>query len=136
MPQLRVYNLFISHAWEYNYDYYRLEEMLDSAPGFDWRNYSVPEHDPKYARSKAKLTEALHHQIRPTHVVLILAGMYVPYREWIQREMDIALGYGKPIIGVMPWGSKKTPTAVWEAADDIVGWRTSSIVRAVRKRAL
>jgi hypothetical protein len=28
--------------------------------------------------------------VRPTHVVLIISGMYIPYREWIQKEIDIA----------------------------------------------
>ena len=46
MPELKTYDLFISHAWKYNEDYYRLVDMLNNAPNFKWRNYSVPEHDP------------------------------------------------------------------------------------------
>ncbi len=136
MPRLRIYNVFISHAWQYDADYFRLVEMLDNTDLFRWRNYSVPEHDPKHAGSRPKLNKALYNQMRPTHVVLILAGMYVPYREWIQKEIDIALDFAKPIIGVRPWGSRSLPDAVWQAADEIVGWRTTSIVRAIRKYAL
>ena len=39
MPELKTYDVFISHAWTYNSDYYRLVEMLDKAPNFKWRNY-------------------------------------------------------------------------------------------------
>jgi hypothetical protein len=34
MPSLRTYDLFISHAWSYGEDYYRIVEMLDAAPNF------------------------------------------------------------------------------------------------------
>ena len=40
-----MYNIFISHAWKYNSEYYNLEEMLNNAPYFTWKNYSVPQHD-------------------------------------------------------------------------------------------
>jgi len=97
-----MYNIFISHAWDYNDEYYRLEELLNDADGFEWKNYSVPEHDEIDSTSDEELEEALRNQIRPTNVVLITSGMYVAYREWIQKEIDIALEMNKPIIGIMP----------------------------------
>jgi len=136
MPKLKTYRIFISHAWEYNYDYYRLTEMLKDAPYFNWKNYSVPEHDPKHVRTKKELIQALYNQIRPTNIVIILAGMYVPYREWIQKEIDIALELGKPILGVLPWGAQRIPRAIQDYADEIVRWNTASIVDAIRRNAL
>lgn len=41
MPYLKSYNLFISHGWYYNYDYERLIHLLNNAPNFKWKNYSV-----------------------------------------------------------------------------------------------
>jgi hypothetical protein len=38
MPHLNTYDLFISHAWDYNAEYYRLVDMLNNAPNFKWRN--------------------------------------------------------------------------------------------------
>jgi hypothetical protein len=136
MPELKTYRIFISHAWEYDDEYYRLLRMLDEAPNFYYHNYSVPEHDPLHTRTDRQLEQALYDQIKPTHIVIILAGMYVSYRYWIQKEIDIALEMDKPIIGIVPWGSKKVPQAVQDAADEIVGWRTDSIVRAIRENAL
>lgn len=136
MPELKTYRLFISHAWEYNADYYRLTDLLSKAPYFSSANYSVPEHDPLHTKTKRELVSALYDQIRPTHIVIILCGMYVPYSEWIQKEIDIALGFPKPIIGIKPWGAERIPQAVQQVAKEIVGWNTSSIVSAIRNYSL
>lgn len=136
MPSLKTYGLFISHAWRYNDDYYRLTNMLNNANNFKWRNYSVPEHDPVLdpddANDRKKLLAELDQQIKPVNCVLVLAGMYVVYSYWIQKEIDIAVAYGKPIIGIAPRGQERTPQAVQAAAKAIVGWNTESIVSAIR----
>ena len=136
MPKLKTYNLFISHAWKYDTEYYRIEKLLKDAPNFSWKNYSVPQHDPLGTTTKKDLEEALRRHIRPTHVVVILSGMYVAHREWIQKEIDIASEMGKPIIGIKPWGRERMPQAVQNVAKEIVGWNTSSVVSAIRKHAL
>jgi hypothetical protein len=136
MPEPRTYRVFISHAWTYNDDYYRLESMLDDAPYFNWRNYSVPEHDALDTATNAELEEALRRQISPTNIIIILSGMYVAHRKWIQKEIDIAVEMEKPIIGIRPWGQERIPQAVQDVAEEIVGWNTSSIVSAIRRRAL
>lgn len=135
MPQLHRYRLFISHAWQYNADYYRLMQMLDNASNFIYANYSVPEHDPVDANNKTKLKEELRQQIRPVEVVIILGGMYVAYSEWIQFEIDFATALSKPILGIRPWGAQVMPIVVQNAADEIVGWNTSTIVAAIRRLA-
>ncbi|MCL6611029.1 MAG: TIR domain-containing protein [Peptococcaceae bacterium] len=140
MPDLKTYDLFISHAWRYDDDYYRLEKFLKDAPLFKWRNYSVPKHDPALDPNKPtdrnKLLEALRQQIRPVNCVIILSGMYVAYSDWIQSEINIAQEYKKPIIGVRPWGQERIPTAVSSVAKTVVGWNTSSIISAIRTYSL
>ena len=131
-----MYNIFISHAWDYNDDYYRLENMLDEADDFEWRNYSIPEHDAIDSANDEELEESLRHQIHPTSVVLITSGMYVAYRKWIQKEIDIALEMDKPIIGIVPRGNLNIPQEVQDIADAIVGWNTSSITDAIEKLSL
>jgi hypothetical protein len=131
MPELHRYRLFISHAWDYNDDYYRLIKYLDEAPNFIYSNYSVPEHDP----AEGSLEEALRRQIRPVEVVLILAGMYVNSSDWIQFEMDFAASLSKPMVGIRPWGAQRVPQAVQDAVTEMVGWHTASIVSAIRRNA-
>jgi hypothetical protein len=47
--------------------------------------------------------------------------MYVNYRHWIQKEIDIAKKLSKPIIAVKPWENTKIPVEVQICADEIVG---------------
>jgi hypothetical protein len=136
MPELKTYRLFISHAWTHNEEYLRLEKMFKDTPNFRWQNYSVPEHDQLDASSVTELTENLEKQMKPTNVVIIISGMYAAYRKWIQKEMDMAKDMKKPIVGVKPWGQERTPEAVKDAANEMVGWKASSIVGAVRRWAL
>lgn len=42
MPELKTYDLFISHAWKYGDEYCNLIYLLDKAPCFSYRNYSPP----------------------------------------------------------------------------------------------
>lgn len=41
--------------------------------------------------------------------MLVIAGMYVNYKYWIQKEMEIAGTYNKPLIGIIPWGQERIP---------------------------
>ena len=115
-------------------------EMLDMAPYFYYHNYSCPRQDPavdpEERCSRAQLAEELRAQIKPVNCVLVLSGMYVSYSDWIQKEIDIAAGMGKPIVGVRPWGHERIPQVVANAAVEIVGWNTESIVGSIRRNSI
>jgi hypothetical protein len=137
---LRTYHVFVSHAWSYDSDYTRLVDMLNSAARFVWKNYSCPQCGPAVDTNSiigySRLVTALENQIRPVQCVVVLSGMYVAHSRWIQKEIDIATGWSKPIIGVVPWGAERTPTAVSSVAKEMVRWNTESIVAAIRKWSL
>lgn len=140
----KQYRLFISHAWRYHESYDSLVDLLNKARSwphfFDSVNYSSPKHDPALdpdtGSGKKALTKALDDQIRPVHCVLVLAGMYAQHSYWIQKEIDLAQSYDKPIVGIKPRGQQRIPTAVQEAALEMVGWNTQSILDAIRKHAI
>lgn len=139
MPSLRSYSVFVSHAWRYGGDYDRMVDLLNAAPNFVWRNLSVPKAKPLETSTDAELTDELKDQMRTAHVVLILGGIYVSYSKWIQEEIELATSYwttAKPIVGVRPRGSTNLPDAVNANADTIVGWKTSSVVQAIRDYSL
>ncbi len=136
MPPLKTYRIFISHAWTYDDDYYRLVNLLNEAPLFKWWNYSAPKHDGLRARTNKELKKEIDEQVRPVNAVLIISGMYVNHSEWIQYEIEVAQSYKKPIIGIKPRGAQVTPVVVREAAIKMVGWNTTSIVDAIRKYAI
>lgn len=129
-----MYNLFISHSWNYSDAYEKLVNLLDKADNFRYKNYSVPKDDPVHnAKNDATLKAAIRDQMRPASCVLILAGVYSTYSKWINIELDLAVEMGKKIIAVEPWGSERTSARVKLYADKIVKWQTSSIVSAIKE---
>lgn len=128
----RIYNLFISHSWTYGDTYDKLVSMLNDAEGFKFKNYSVPKNDPIHnAGTEKELAQAIENQIVMASAVLILAGVYSTYSKWINKEIEIAKRLQKKIIAIEPWASEKNSAVVKDNADKIVGWNTSSIVKAI-----
>lgn len=133
MPTLRQYPVFICHDWEYGDDYSRIEDFLNDAPNFRWKNLSVPEHDP--LDTDDQLEYNLRNQMRPAEIMLVLGGMYTSRSRWMDFEMNFARRIGKPIIGIAPWGARVLPLVVQNNAVEIVGWQRQSIVDAIRRNA-
>lgn len=131
-----VYNIFISHSWSYSNQYNQLLNLLNSNPCFQYKNYSVPFDDPVNARTDRGLKEAIADQMSPASCILILAGVYATYSKWINIEIDLAKHHfatPKKIIAISPWGSERISTAVRDAANQVVGWNTTSIINAIRE---
>lgn len=128
-----IYNLFISHSWAYSDSYEGLLKLLDSNPYFIYKNYSVPKDDPIHnARNDHQLKEAIKNQMQHASCVLILAGVYSTYSKWINIEIELAKDLDKKIIAVEPYAAERTSSVVKNAADVITGWRTNSIISAIR----
>lgn len=141
MPNLFNYHIFISHAWKYGAEYDRLVNMLDNAHYFSYYNYSAPRENPLKnpngtdVTTKGQIMAAIDRKIALSNCVLVLSGMYVAYRDWMQYELDTAVEMEKPIIAVRPWGAQVMPSAVSAVATEEVGWNTDSIVAAIRKHS-
>ena len=137
MPLLKTYDLFISHSWTYPKAHDSLISFFKNAPAFTYRNYSVPKDDPIHnAPNAILLYQAIERKIAPVNIVVIMAGVYSSYSKWINNEIEIAQNYSKPIIGIKPWANERISSAVNNAADEIVGWNTNSIVNAIRRLAI
>lgn len=137
MPKLYDYRIFISHAWKYGDQYNKLTNLLDNAPYFSYYNYSAPEEKPLFPDgtplNNKKIAEAITKKIAPSQITIVIAGMYVQYKDWIQYEIDESVRMGKPILAIQPRGSERTPSYVSKNATKIVGWNTNSIVSAIRE---
>lgn len=130
------YALFISHSWNYDQEYARLNRLLNDADGFNFRNYSVPEEEKFDTKSDEELENALREkQIKPSSVVVVLAGLYSTHSEWIRKEVRIAKEESKPILGVEPWGNNRTSNYVERHADEMASWNTDTIVKEIRDLA-
>lgn len=135
-----MYNLFISHSWDYTDSYNCLVKLLDNAPYFSYRNYSVPKDDPIVIRNNmyysSELRNKIRIQMRNCSVVLILAGVYASYSDSINMEIEVANELNKPIIAIEPFAAERTSSVVKNSANAVVKWNTSSIIDAIRKYSL
>ena len=136
---MKSYNLFISHSWAYSDSYDRLKKLLRDRKYFTFKDYSVPKDDPIHTQgTNAELYNAIYEKMKPCSVVIILAGVYATYSNWIKKEIKIAKNefiFQKPIIAIEPWGSKKTSAVVKKNATLIVGWNKDSVISAIRELA-
>jgi hypothetical protein len=133
MPRLRVYKVFICHAWDRDEEYWRISNMLD-APNFEWENLSIPEHDRLQATTTDDLAKGLRDQMRPANVVIVSAGMWVAHRDWLDFEIKFARRIGIPIIAVPPWGHERLPVVLDRAASAFAS-RQDSLIAAIREVA-
>lgn len=129
-----MYHIFISHAWNYSYQYKTIVNWINDAPYLSWANYSVPIDNPIDANSKRELKQSITNKINLSNVVIILAGMYATHSEWIDYEIDEAIRMNKYIIGVRPWGQERIPKKIQDNANVMVGWNSSSIINAIKTR--
>ena len=133
----RTYKLFVSHGWEYADEYDGLVNLLRRS-ALRWSNLSIEKDNPVgpnplLQRSNLRLIRELTTRIREADCVLILAGMYSKYSDWIQSEIELAQEFGKPIVGVRPRGQERIPWEVRVAVGNrMVNWSTDSIVAEIR----
>ena len=135
----KEYHLFISHSWSYGDAYDRLEEMLKEHPYFRYKDHSVPKHDPIHnAPTSHALYIAIKNQIAGCNIIIIMAGKYATFSEWINKEIKISkteFSFPKPILAVKPWGATQISSVVRKNADLEVGWNSNAIVNGIRQIA-
>ena len=136
---MRTKNVFISHSWGYGNPYERLCQMLDHAHGFAHRKYGISKSHPVYNGTSV---EALHQSIRQQmafcDVVLLMAGKYVMYTEWVDEEIRLARSgytFRKPILAIRPSQEEQVSPVVLDAADRVVDWDANVVVSAIRNLA-
>ena len=133
MPKLRRYNLFICHPWDYNDQYETIFRWIKEAPFFNEANFSVSKFNPLPTKTNRELEEELEKKIKSVHLVIVIAGLYVNYRDWMIKEIEIATKNEIPIIGIKPRGNSKVPYLVQVKAKVILNWSSSSLIGAIRK---
>ncbi len=126
------YRVFISHSWTYPNAYDRIIEFLEEQ-NLNYFNHSVPIHDPIHTNgTDRELYNAIESKIRWTSCLIVLAWVYASYSKWIQKEIEIANLYNKPIIAVEYWWSERTSQFVKDNATAVVKWQSKSIVDAIK----
>ena len=133
MPTLKRRMIFISHAWDYNKDYWTIVNWFKNAKNFKWSNCSVPSHDRLPDKTTIGLKRSITGQINPAQVVVIIAGMYAAHSDWIDYEIDEAVRLNKTIIGIRPRSQQRVPTKITGNVTKMVNWNSSSLISAIRQ---
>ncbi len=132
----RTYGTFISHAWTYHGEYYRLVNLLFTAPYFRFHEFSSPVLQPDDPHDDASLERSLRDQIRLCSTVVVVSDIYSQHKEWVQKEIDVAVEMAKPVVGLPNVADGTTPPEVRNVAIEVVAWDAASIVAAIRMHAI
>lgn len=131
-------NIFISHSWDYTNHYETLAEWIFknnwnvSGTPIKFNDYSIPKNNPIHnARNAQDLKNAIYAEITKSHIVVIPTGMYASYSNWIQKEIDGANYYRKPILAVNPWSQERKSSVVANVASETVGWNKKPLIDAI-----
>ena len=132
-----VCHIFISYSWAFGRTHRDLIKLLENRGCFDFVDYSISQEGPieidvkpKY---KSEIKEEIKELMRECQIVLVIAGAYVNYSDFIQMEIESAKELGKPIIAIKPYGASRTSSFVEEAADTIVNWNVNAIIQAINE---
>lgn len=129
----KTYRLFISHSWAYSDNYEKVVDLINQG-NLSFYNHSVPKDDPVHTNgSNSALYDAIKRKMNGIDCLVILAGVYSTYSNWINKEIGIAKALKKPIIAIEPWASERTSSVVKNNADKIVKWQSASIVNAIKE---
>lgn len=74
-------------------------------------------------------------RIAKAEIMLVPSHVSVSNSNWVIWEINKAIKVKVPLIGITPYGASKTSIEVQKKANEIVGWNTESVVKAIRKHA-
>jgi hypothetical protein len=133
-------SVFVSHSWSYGdhyekmYDWIFQEKWNSDGEAIIFSNTSVPRSDPIHnANNTAELQRRIYERIQASHIVVCPMGMYSTHSTWIERELDGALLYKRPILAVNPWAQERKSSVVRSRANHEVGWNKKSVIEGIWK---
>ena len=129
----KTYKVFISHSWDHVDALKRLRNLLSNRGYFKVGFKEASPDNPIKSEKNKVIRLELANRIRTSDVVLGIAGVYASYSDWMEWELNKAIHYNIPIIGVIPLGQKNVSRIVADRADETVRWNTESIVAAIRR---
>lgn len=136
----RPYYLFLSHTWSEGEDYERLVELLNARTLFTYKISMIGRDDPIHHLTTSRLfPEILKRQMNESQIVVIQAGKYEKFRNWVNAEVQVArkeFSIPKPILVVKPWYIQYLDEETKLNADKVVDWDTEAIIKGIQAIAL
>ena len=137
MEKLKTYDIFLTHAWRFHDDWTIFSELLDKTPGVNWRNFSLPWHDPAMNPNTEVggrfIRDFLESQIIPVHSVVLLTGVHAinSARRWFDMEIEMARKHNKPLIGIPAIGEKTVPEEISSLCDACCEWDALQLLATI-----
>jgi hypothetical protein len=133
-----TYDLFLTHSWNYTDEWQMLVATLDEYVPGKWRNWSLPWHDTSIDRhsvaGKAELEKLLHGHISMAAAIILLPETIRTGegRLWLDKQLQIASEFSKPVIGVHPMNGGSFPDVLVPHTHVLVRRDAQDILQAVR----
>lgn len=133
-------NIFISHSWSYPEHYDSIAQWIfeenwtvgENKVPIKFYDQSIPKDNPIHnAPNSDALKQAIFSKINNSHLLVIPTGMYATHSNWIQKEIDGAKLYRRPILAVHPWAQERKSSVVAAAASQTVGWTKKSVIDGI-----
>jgi glutaminase len=133
-PRHPGYNLYLSHSWNYNHAYKKLNALLGTRQDFSYNDFFVSENKKHSRYTERQLYETIRQKMKHCQAILIMCGVYTQYSRWLNKE--IILGKDelrKPIIAIQPFEPNRTSLIVKQNADRIVDWNLDLIINTIEE---
>jgi hypothetical protein len=129
---MKTPNIFISHQWRYNAEYYSLKDKFNEL-GWYHLDYSVPEHNPLDLNKVKEIEMALKEQIRQCNFFIVFSRIASIYSEWVVKEVNYAVEYDKHRLGVRPHSYRGNDPLFISQSCKIVKFNTPAIIRKIEE---
>jgi len=129
-------DIFIAHGWKKSEHIHKITELLDRAVEFDdqfaYENHG--EFDPSALNEQefGNHEFEVQNQIKAAGVVIVLADLYDEYKEWIDKEIEMAKAMDKPIIVIRSYEDRETPPHLEVLADETVFFDPEEILKVIK----
>ena len=129
-------NIFIAHGWENSQHIHKLIELLDRADTFD-KQFAYINHgnfDKSVLRNDVlnDLNLALKEQMNEADVVLVMTDIYHDYKDWIDKEINLAKELDLPVILIRSYENRETPSHLEEKVNETVVFDPEEILKEIK----
>jgi len=130
------FRVFVTHLFEdYNEDYQRVFEYLESRDNFFYKNFSDPDSMPIDGGNEA-VKEVLRNQIKEAEVVILPLAIFAMNPDLVGFQLDYAQASKKPVLGIQSFGDTVSiEKAVVDRCDDVIEWNERTIISGIKRLA-
>lgn len=129
-------NVFITHGWKHSDHILKLQEELDRGSEFD-EEFAYVNHgnfDPTSLLQDDvdSLNVEVRNQMNKADVVLLPVDLYEDHKEWVDKELKLAIDMELPVVLIRSFKNTETPPHLEEKADEVVVFDPEEILKAVK----